>query len=191
MDGPLSLGQVGSKSINNKLITVGTAPVETVRSQGTLTIAEAVTAGDTMVIGHTPYIFVADGTAAVAGDIDMGADEAATKLNIVKAIKGTDSVNGANLNTDCASAFSTDALVLTAKSAGAKGDLIPTTETFTHVSNVFDDVTLGTTTAGVGAAVDVAYAVGDMIFATDTAYLCTAKDAYNVTTWMYWTLTAL
>lgn len=191
MTGPLKLGQTGSKNLNKKLVTIGTAPVETVASQGTLTIAEAVTAEDTIVIGMTEYTFKADGTAANAGDIDMGADEAATKLNIVKAILGTDGINGANYLVSCAAAFSTDDLVLTAKRSGAAGDTISTTETFTGVTNVFDDVTLGTTTAGAGTVADLQAEPGDMVTDGTNLYVCLTKDDAGATTWGYTALTGL
>ena len=60
----------------------------TVKSQGTLTIAEPVTSGDTMTIGDVVYTFVPKNTAGDAGEIDLGDSEADTKLNIVAAIKG-------------------------------------------------------------------------------------------------------
>lgn len=191
MTGPLARGKAGSTSLNHKLITAGVAPVETVQAQGTLTIAEAVTAGDTMTIGYTAYLFVADGTAANAGDIDMGADEAATKLNIVKALKGTDGINGGNVAVLCGSTFTGDDLTLTAKAAGAAGNALVTTETFAGATNVFDAAVIGTTRAGAGSVLDKSYEVGDMVTAGVNVYLCTAKTSYGVTTWMYWAMTAL
>lgn len=157
----LRRGQTGARSLNKAIraFAVGT-PVNAVAAQGTLTIAEPVTAEDTMTIDTTVYTFKADGTAAAAGDIDLGADEATTKLNIVKAIKGTDSINEAHPTVDCAAAFTGDDLVLTAREKGADGDTIDTTETFTHISNVFDAATLGTTTAGVTATVGEAGQIG-------------------------------
>ena len=53
---------------------------------------------------------------------------------------------------EAASAFVGTALVLTAKSPGASGNSIATTETFTAGGNVFDGATLGTTTAGADPA---------------------------------------
>lgn len=106
-------------------------------ASGTLTIAEPVTAGDTMTIGNVNYVYVAQGTANSAGEIDLGGSEAQTKLNIVKAILGTDGVNTAHPDVTCAAAFSTDALTITAKIGGTGGNSLVTLETFTHVSNVF------------------------------------------------------
>jgi len=116
-------------------------------SQGTLTIAEPITALDAMEIAGTTYTFVANGTANSAGEISLGADEAASKVNIVAAINGTDGVNSAHPLVTAAT-FATDDCVITAISGGVAGDAITTTESFTHVSNVFDAATLGTTTAG-------------------------------------------
>jgi len=173
----LAQGQNGTAHLNVLLPSTGT-PVNMVASAGTLTIAEPVTAGDTMTIGSQVYTFVADGTATDTGDLDLGADEAATKLNIVKAILGTDGVNNANASVTCAAAFSTDDLLITAKFGGASGDLIATTETFTHASNIFDDATLGTTTAGAGSP-----AVAGQQYIDDTnIYFCTAASA-TATVW--------
>lgn len=171
----LAHGKTGSDSINEVLDTVlptlATAPVDWVASQGTLTIGEPVTADDTMTIGTTVYTFVTGATAA-AGQIGLGAGEAATKLAIVAAINGTDTFNTAHPLVSAA-AFAVDACVITARVKGAAGDLIATTETFTHVSNVFDATTLGTTTAGVdGTIADE----GEMRYDATNIYICIAKD---------------
>lgn len=128
----------------------------TVKAQGTLTIAEPVTAGDTIVIGTKTYTFVPKNTATTDGEIDMGDSEAHTKLNIVIALKGgaTWTAGGANANpastfVTCGAAFGGDALVLTAIVGGTPGNAIATTEGLTHISNIFDGVVLGTTTPGV------------------------------------------
>jgi hypothetical protein len=108
---------------------------------------------DTMTIDTTVYRFAAEPEQAY--DIDLGADEAATKVNIVAAINasGTEGVEyfaGTLAHpTVSAIAFATDDCVLTARSTGTAGNSIATTETFTHVSNVFDATDLGTTTTGV------------------------------------------
>jgi len=120
-------------------------------SQGILTIAEPVTAGDTIQIGTKTYVFVANGTGNTDGEIDMGADEAATKVNIVAAINATDGYNTANADIS-ASAFSADVCTLTALVGGVAGDALETVEIgqgLTHASNIFDGTTLGSTTAGV------------------------------------------
>jgi len=124
-----------------------------INSQGTLTIAEPVTDGDTFTIGSTVYTL--RDVPAAAYDVFIGANEAATKVNIVAAINASGTLGveyyfGTAEHPDVsAAAFATDDCVLTAKAMGAAGDAIATTETFDHVSNVFDAATLGTTTAGV------------------------------------------
>lgn len=128
-------------------IAVDLSGGSTVAAQGTLTIAEPVTADDTLTLGATVYTFKA-GATAVAGEIGLGADEAATKLAIVAAINGTDGFNTANASVSAA-AFATDDCVLTALEPGTAGNSVVSTETFTHVSNVLDAATIGTTTAGV------------------------------------------
>ena len=124
-----------------------------VAAQGTLTIAEPVTDADTFTIDTTVYQLL--DTPLAAYDVAIGADEAATKVNIVAAINasgtpGTEYFAGTLIHpTVSAIAFATDDCVLTAKTNGTAGNSIATTETFDHISNVFDAATLGTTTAGV------------------------------------------
>jgi len=175
----LNRGQTGARSINKLLNQAGT-PVNAVASQGTLTIAEAVTAEDTMQIGSVTYTFKANGTADAAGEIDMGADEAATKLAIVTAIKGTDGLNARNPSADCEAAFSTDDLVLTARVAGLAGDGIATIEGLTHASNIFDAVTLGTTTAGVNGTPGDG---GSQMIDDTNLYICFSDGHFDNASW--------
>ncbi len=147
----LEQGQNGTKHINIMLPTNGT-PVNAVASQGTLTMDTQPTVGNTMTIGTTIYTFTTDGTAATAGEIDVGADVADAKTLVVAAINGTDGINVAHPLVTAA-AFVGDDCVITAKVKGVSGDLIATTETFTAVTNVFDAATLGTTTVGVDGTV--------------------------------------
>lgn len=147
------------------------------KAQGTLTIAEPVTAGDTIVIGDQTYVFVT-GAANAPGEIGIGADEAATKVNIPAAINGTDSINTANTKVT-ASAFSGDVCTLTARYTGTQGNSIVTAELgqgLTHASNVFNAATLGTTTAGVD--VSAAHAILDLVTAItgDASAVVTAAD---------------
>ena len=122
-------------------------PVNAEASQGTLTLAVQPIVGDTMTIGTKLYTFVTDETASAEGEIDVGADLADAKTLVIAAINGTDHNTANTLVT--AGAFATNDLPLTAIVKGVLGDLIVTTETFDNVGNVFDDVTLGTTNAGV------------------------------------------
>ena len=104
------------------------------------------TALDTMDINGRTYTFVV--TPVASGQVAVGADVAAARLNIVAAINGTDGLNTAHPDVTAA-AFVGNDMVLTAKVKGTAGDAITTTENFTAVGNVFDAATLGTTTAGV------------------------------------------
>lgn len=127
-----------------------------VAAQGTLTIAEPVTTTDQFTIDTQQYTLLT--TPIAAYDIAIGADEAATKVNIVAAINasgtpGTEYFAGTLAHpTVVATAFVGDAGVLTARANGTAGNSIVSAETgngLTHASNVFDAATLGTTTAGV------------------------------------------
>lgn len=145
---------VGSAAI---VVPPAVLNIAAVASQGTLTIAEPVSDGDEFTIDTTVYTLKT--TPAAAYDIAIGADEPATKVNIVAAINasgtpGTEYFAGTLIHpTVSAAAFVGDDCVLTAKVAGEAGDLIVLAESgqgFTHVSNVFDGTgTLGGTTAGV------------------------------------------
>lgn len=155
-------------------------PVNAVASQGTLTMDTQPTAGDTMTIGTKVYTFTADGTADEDGEIDVGADLADCKTLVVAAINGTDGINTAHTQVTAA-AFVGNDMVITASTKGVAGDLIATTETFTAGTNVFDDVTLGTTTAGVDGTVGTA---GQMKYDTSYLYLCGADNAISGANWI-------
>jgi hypothetical protein len=133
---------------------------EAVAAQGTLTIAEPVTADDDFTINGVTFTLVT----ALAGvnEILIGANEAATKVNLNAAFAGR--VGGGTLHSVSdavytslemtAAAFATDDMVFTATVAGTAGDALEFVEvTLTHASNVLDGSgTLGGTTAGVDAA---------------------------------------
>jgi hypothetical protein len=166
-------------------------------SQGTLTLVAQPAANETITIGARTYTYVTGG--AGVGEISRGVDLAAAKVNTVSAINGID---GVNFNNDayCADAFVGNDLVITAKVAGTAGDTIPTTETLANVGNIFDAVTLGTTTAGVdctaadaitalvaadaGASYTLAAGAGDTIVVTgnggfDDSLIATIEDMAN------------
>ncbi len=108
--------------------------------------------GDVMTIDSQVYRFLT--ITEQAYDIDVGADEAASKVNIVAALNasGTPGVEyyaGTDQHpTVGASVFSGDICTLTARTAGLAGDAIVTTEVIDAAGNVFNDTTLGATTAG-------------------------------------------
>lgn len=139
--------------LNVKDRDLTTPPVQTA-AQGTLTVAVQPTNGDTMTIDAKVYTFQSTLT-DVDGNIEIGSDLATTQTNIENAVNltgtpGTGYAASMTIHpTVSAGAFSTNDSVLTAKTAGASGNSIATTETFTSGSNVFDAATLGTTTAGV------------------------------------------
>lgn len=109
----------------------------TVKSTATLTLGANPTVADTMTIGTKVYTFVALADANADGEIGIGVDLPATKLNVVKAILGTDTFNTAHPLISCAGAFAVNDLALTALKGGVAGDAIATTETFASGSNVF------------------------------------------------------
>jgi hypothetical protein len=153
------------------------------KAQGILTIAEPVTAGDTIIIGTQTYVFVTGATNA-PGEIGIGGSEAATKLAIPLAINGGDGFNVANTTVTAASAFSADILTLTARFTGTQGNSIVTAELgqgLTHASNVFNNSTLGTTTAGVD--VSAANAGADLVTAinADASAIVSASGTGTVT----------
>lgn len=155
---------------------------EAVAAQGTLTIAEQVTAGDTFTIGDNTYTFIANGTAATgAFDIEMGSNEAGTKTNIdAKFADGHHPLV-------TATAFSSDSKVFTARNPGVAGDAIVFVEgTLTHGSNVLDGSgTLGGTTPGVDAANKIATAgldypdSGPLLIGGDRIILTTTNGHAN------------
>lgn len=113
-----------------------------VKASGTLTVDTKPTSGDTMTIGTKTYIFVPVGTANADGEISIGADLPAAKLNIVAAINGTDEINVANTLVTAAT-FAANACTITALIGGTVGNAIATTETFTAGTNIFAAGTLG------------------------------------------------
>jgi hypothetical protein len=117
-----------------------------VAQEGTLTMDTQPTAGDTLTIGTKVYTFVPAGTATADGEISVGANLAAAKVNLVAAVNGTDSISDPHPLVTMA-AFIADAAKITAIIPGIYD--VATTETFTAGTNVFDAAKLGTTTAGV------------------------------------------
>jgi len=113
-------------------------------SSVTLSIPVLPTAGDTFTLAGATWTFVAVGTAAVAGEISLGADAAATQLIVRSAINGT-GTPGAATYIDIAA---TSRVVYTnnniASAVFAGGDSVITgvgplspSETFTDINNEF------------------------------------------------------
>lgn len=137
-------------------LIIGAEPSPGVKAQGQLTIAEPVSDGDQFTIDDQEYTLLDE--PLVAYDIDIGADEDATKVNIVAAINasgtpGTEYFAGTEIHpTVEATTFDADVMVLEARDYGTAGNSIATVESgqgLTHVDNVFDENTLGTVLAGV------------------------------------------
>jgi hypothetical protein len=160
-------------TVDAKVYTFKGPLVDAVASQGTLTLDTNPTDGDTMTVDARVYTFE-DTLTDVDGNIKIGIDLAATKLNLVAAfdLSGTAGVDYATSMTAHATvtiaSFVGDDAVLTAVTPGVAGDSIVTTETFNEVTNVFDAATLGTTTAGVDA-VTVANVNGNIIIGANLA----------------------
>ena len=121
--------------------------VTEVASEGTLTVAVNPTDADSITIDGKQYDFM-ETSEMVDGTIEIGLDVAATRVAILAAIDGTDAVNNVHTTVTAAAATGDD-LTITAITAGVAGDLLASTSDFASGSNLFDAVTLGTTTAGV------------------------------------------
>lgn len=150
----------------------------TVKASTTLAVDTRPTSGDTMTIGAKTYIFVPVGTANSEGEISIGADLPAAKLNIVAAINGTDGVNAPH-PTVRAATFVTNDCTITALIGGSAGNSIVTTETFTAGTNVFAAGTLGS--GADCSAANTAAALIAAINASDTqAVVATAGTGTNI-----------
>jgi hypothetical protein len=128
-----------------------------IASQGTLTLDTEPINGDQFTIDTKVYTFQ---TALQVGDgnIAIGADLAAAKVNLVAAVNltGTEGVEyGAGMTehpTVSVADFIVNDAIFTAKTPGVAGDSIATTETFDEGTNVFDDPNLGVTRAGLDSS---------------------------------------
>lgn len=122
----------------------------TAAAHGTLTLDTQPISGNTVTIGTKVYIFVPVGTDTADGEVSIGADLAAAKVNLVAAINGTDGISEPHPLVRAAN-FIVNDCVITALIGGAAGNAIATTETFTAASNKFAAVTLLTGTDCSGA----------------------------------------
>ena len=154
-------------------------PINAATASGTLTLDTNPAANNTMTIGTTVYTFKA--AATVAGDIAIGADLAATKTNVIAAIKGTDGLNAEHAAVTCGT-FEGNVLTITAKAVGPAGN-ITTSETFTAITNVFGAATLeGGLNGTVGAE-------GQIVIDENKIYICTADNTITDANWKSATLT--
>jgi hypothetical protein len=155
-----------------------------VAAQGTLTLDTNPTNGDTMYVGSKSYTFQSTLT-NVDGNVKIGATLGDTKASLVAAfdLSGTGGVDYAATTTAHPtvdiSAFAGNVATLTAKTAGAAGNSIATTETFTAGTNVFNGATLGTTTLGRNLGLDGEIKIGAGVANTKTS-LVAAFDLSGV-----------
>lgn len=174
---PLRKGETGSAAINaaidSLLVVASAAPVNGVAASRVLTMDTQPTAGDTMTIGTKVYTFVAAGTADADGEINLGANLAATKPLVVTAINGG-GFNVAHTQFTAATFVSND-MTITAITKGTVGNGKATTETFTAGTNVWAGAT---TTGGVdgtaGQAKELRYYGGYMYFTPTKSTTATA-----------------
>jgi hypothetical protein len=121
--------------------------IEAVAAQGTLTVATQPEAAHTFTIGAKVFTFVASG-ADEDGELNIGADLEAAKVNIVAAINGTDAWNDPHPLVTAAD-FNGDLCLITAKVPGTAGNAIIFTENLPGAGNVMNGGgTLGGTTLG-------------------------------------------
>lgn len=100
-----------------------------VKATGTLTMSVNPTSGDTLTIGSEVYTF-----GAGPGQIAIGGDAATTQTSLRASLLNHPSVD--------VGTWGSNAITITAKTAGVLGNAIGTTETFTSGSNVFAATTL-------------------------------------------------
>lgn len=123
-----------------------------VAATGTLTLAGNPADGDTVTIGTTVYTFET-GALDTAYKVDVGADASASIDNLIHAINGTGTpgthyATGTVAHPDVTAVAGTgDTMDVTAILAGAQGNAIATTETFTNGSSVWG---AGTLASGAG-----------------------------------------
>lgn len=147
----------------------GTPVNNVTASAGTLTVDTNPTAGDTMTIGIDTYTFVAN--AGYEGEIEIGASAAATQVNIVAAVNGTDLFNVANPLASLGD-FSTNVSAVTPLKIGNDSN-VTTTETFTAGTNVFGAAALS---GGVSATEGHK---GSMLFDDTNIYIATADNTWR------------
>jgi hypothetical protein len=146
----------GTFAANDLVLTAKTSGAAGNSIATTSTFAAAGNHFDAATLGATRS-GAGPGIANTDGLIVIGANVTATQDNVAAAINrtgapGTQYATALTIHpTVAAGAFVSNKLVLTAKTVGAAGDSIATTETFAAAGNVFDAATLGATTAGVNS----------------------------------------
>ncbi len=142
-----------------------------------LTIAEAVIEDDDMLLDTITWVFK-DTLTGAAYEIAIGADEAATKVNIPLCINGGQTIGthggpSYDVPYTADAAFVSDVLDIVMDVKGTAGNSIVSTETFNGSTNVIDATTFGTEVTGVDAA--LTHSASD--FPEDSgAYLTAGED---------------
>lgn len=116
------------------------------KATGSLIISAQPSNGDTFTIDSNVYTFQTVLT-DVDGNILIGTDVSATKINIVDSINGNTSNAGIAPSTTAhpdveSTGFSDTVIAIQALVGGTDGNAIATTSTFTDSSNAFSDITL-------------------------------------------------
>lgn len=124
---------------------IGQFLIVTANTATVLSFATATAPDNTSTYGlyrSTDLYTILTSGAANAGEINRGANLAGAQANIVAALNGSDGWNAPNPYISEPSAFTTNVLTLTSKSAGTPGNNVTTVESFTAGSNVFSATAL-------------------------------------------------
>ena len=101
----------------------------------TMTVAVQPTAGDTFTLYGTQFIFRATGTAALPGEISLGANVAATQANILLAINGT-GTPGASTYIDFTTAATVDSRAILSNNVAAASAFATNVTTITGFGKI-------------------------------------------------------
>lgn len=147
---------------------------------GVLTMDTQPTATDTITINGVAYTWVASG--ATSGQINIGADLAAAKVNLVTAINGTDAIQDGPNPFVTAATFVSNNMTITARIPGTIGNTYTLAETFTAGSNVWGAATMagGAHTRGTSVAATARLAVEQLEWSADDENLYHPKVANGI-----------
>lgn len=164
-------------------LTMPVQPIPDTLAEGTLTIDTIPSDGDIMIVGGKTYTFQ-DTLTDFDGNIENAITLAQCQINIENAINltgipGFGYATSMSINPQAAAGtFAADDSIFTSKLPGVLGNAVVTTTSFTAGSNVFDAVTLGTTTAGVDG--DSITIDGKQYFYTDDASILNFNGAIDI-----------
>lgn len=166
--------------IGGELVITTAFNTEGVKATGTLTSTDQPADTNTVTIGSTVYTFKTALSAGptVAYEVLIGANEAATLVNLKKAINaeagiGTNYSTGTEIHpTVTATASAAHTVSLEAKTGGTAGNSIATTET--HANGSFGAATL---TGGVSGGDTIAVKIGSETYKTAASVVATGSFA--------------